>query len=198
MLELRPSTTLAPSKFRKPQHTHDNDKLCLSKEASQHVYHAVWNNEPVTPLYINPHKAVQPSSHVTLKEPSSAALLPEMESNPYAQALHDSIDYCFCKDPVNKGKPTDLLWSLLSTEVIYASHTTNASPYSPLYSERLYDHLDLSEINNPRVVNGDCSDRFEEVQSTLKVSTHFEETSDVSTTYMGKLCLLVEILSLRV
>ena len=35
---------------------------------------------------------------------------------------------------------------------------------------------------------GDCSDRFEEVQSTLKISTHFEETHDVSTTYMGKIC----------
>ena len=63
-----------------------------------------------------------------IMKPSSAALQPEMESNPYAQALHDSIDYCFFKDPVNTGKPTELLWSLLSTEVIYASHTTNASP----------------------------------------------------------------------
>ena len=34
---------------------------------------------------------------------------------------------------------------------------------------------------------GDCSDRFEEVQLTLKISTHIEETSDVSTMYMGKL-----------
>ena len=111
-----------------------------------------------------------------------------MESNPYAQALYDSIDYHFCKDPVNAGKPTELLWSLLSREVIYASHATNVSPYLPLYSERLYDHLDLSEINNPRVLNRNCSNRFEEVQSTLKISTYFEETSDVSTTYIGKLC----------
>ena len=29
---------------------------------------------------------------------------------------------------------------------------------------------------------------FEEVQSTLKISTHFEETSDLFTTYMGTLC----------
>ena len=108
-------------------------------------------------MYSYPHKAAKPSSHVTLKDPSSAALQPEMESNPYAQALHDSIDYCLCKDPANKEKPTELLWFLLSMEVIYASHTTNASPYSPLYSERLYDHLGLSEINNPRVLNDDCS-----------------------------------------
>ena len=111
-----------------------------------------------------------------------------MGSNPYAQALHDSIGYYFCKDQVNTGTPTELLCSLLSTEVIYALHTTNTSPYSPIYSERLYDCLDLSEINNPRVLNGNCSDRFEEFQSTLKISAHFEETSDVSTTYMGKLC----------
>ena len=149
MLEISPSTTLAPSKFRKPQHIHNHDKLCLSKEAAQHVYHAVQNNGPVTPLYINPHKAAKPSSHVTLKESSEAALQPEMASNPYAQALHDNIDYHFCKDPVNKGKPTGLLWSLLSMEVLYASHTTNASPYSPLYFERLYDCLDLSEIKYP-------------------------------------------------
>ena len=111
-----------------------------------------------------------------------------MVSNPYAQALHDDIDYHFCKDPVNKGKPTELLWSLLSTKVIYSSHTTNTSPYLPLYSERLCDHLDLSEINYPRVLNRDSSNRFEEIQSTLKTSTHFEDTRDVSTTYMGKLC----------
>ena len=73
-------------------------------------------------------------------------------------------------------------------EVIYTSHTTDTSPYSPMYFERLYDCFDLSEINYPRGLNEDCSDRFEEVQSTLKISSHFEETSDVSTTYMGKLC----------
>ena len=73
-------------------------------------------------------------------------------------------------------------------EVIYTSHTTNTSSYSPLYCERLYVCFDLSEISSPRVLNQDCSERFEEVQSTLKISTHFEETSDVSTTYMGKLC----------
>ena len=173
MLELSPSTTLAPTKFRKPQHIHDHDKLCLSKEAAQHVYHAVWNDEPVPLLCINPHKAVKSSSHVTLKGPSSAALQPEMESNIYVQALHDNNDYHFCKDPVNKGKPTELLWSLLSTEVIYASHTTNTSPYLPSYSERLNDCLDLSEINYPRGLNGDCSYRFEEIQSTFKISTHF-------------------------
>ena len=48
--------------------------------------------------------------------------------------------------------------------------------------------MDLSEINYPRVLHGDCSDRFGEVKSTLNISTHFEETCDVSTTYMGKLC----------
>ena len=71
----------------------------------------------------------------------------------------------------------------------YIPHiTTNACPYLPLYFERLYDHLDLSEIKNPRVPNENCFDRFEEVQSTLKISTHYEETHDVSTTYMGKIC----------
>ena len=89
---------------------------------------------------------------------------------------------------MNKGHPTELLWSLLSTEVIYTSHTANTSLYLPFYSERLYDCLDLSEINYPRVLNWDCSNRFEEVQSILKIFTHFEETSDVSTMYMGKLC----------
>ena len=188
ILHLSPSTTLAPTKFRKPQHIHEHNKLCLSKEAAQHFYHAVQINEPITPFYINPHKAAKPTSHVTPKEPSKAALQPEMESNPYAQALNDNIDCHFCKDPMNKGQLTELLWSLLSTEVIYTSHTTNTSPYSNIHSERLYDCLDLSEINYPTVLNEDCSDRLEEVQSTLKISTHFEGTSVVSTTYMGKLC----------
>ena len=89
---------------------------------------------------------------------------------------------------MNKGHPIELLWLLVSMEVINTSYTTNRSSYLPLYSERLYDHLDLSEINYPRVLYGDCSDRFEEVQSTLKIYTHFEETGDASTTYMGKLC----------
>ena len=126
---------------------HNHEKLCLSKDVAQHVYNAVQNNEPVTPLYINPHKAARPSSHVTLKEPSKIALQSEMGSNSHVQALHDNIDYHFCIDHVNKEQPTELLWPLLSTEVIYTSHTTNTSPYSPLYSERLYDCLDLSEIN---------------------------------------------------
>ena len=170
----------------------------MSKGATQHVYHAVQINEPVTHLYINPHKAAKHSSHVIPKEPSKAASQPEMESNPYAQALHDNIDYYLCKDPVNKGQSTELLWSLLSMEVIYTSHTTNTRLYLPLYSERLYDCLDLYEINYPIVLNEDYSDRFEEVQSTLKISTHFEETSDVSTKCMANSAPWVEILSLRI
>ena len=101
-MELSPSATLAPIIFRKPQHIHDHDKLCLSKEATQHIYHAVQNSEFVTSLYINPHKAAKLLSHITLKEPSKAALQPEMESNLYAQTLQDDIDYHFCKDPVNE------------------------------------------------------------------------------------------------
>ena len=73
----------------------------------------------------------------------------------------------------------------------------DTNPYSPLCSQRLYDHLDISEINCPRALNSDCSDRFEEVQSTLKISAHFVETSDVSTTYMAKSAPLVEILNLK-
>ena len=167
---------------------HDHDKLCLSKEAAQHVYHAVWNNVPVTLLCINPHKAVKPSSYVTLKGPSSADLQPDMESNLYVQALCDNNDYHFCKDPMKKRKPSELLWSLLSMDVTYALRTTNTTPYLPLYSEWLYDCLDLSKNIDLRVLNGNCSDKFEEIQSTLKISTHFEETSEVSTTYMDKLC----------
>ena len=48
--------------------------------------------------------------------------------------------------------------------------------------------MDLSEISCPRVLNGDCSNRLREIQWTFKVLTHFEETSDIFTTYMGKLC----------
>ena len=53
--------------------------------------------KPVTPLYINPHNGAKSSSHVITTDPSKAALQPEMESNPYAQALHDNTDTTLVK-----------------------------------------------------------------------------------------------------
>ena len=205
-MELRPTTTLVPTKFRKPQHIHDHDKLCLSKEAAQHVYHVVQHNEPVTPLYINPHKAAKPSSHVTPKEnsldmhnqPSKATLQPEMESKPHAQALHGNIDYCFGKDPVNKGQPTELLWSLMSTEVTHTSHTTNTTPYSPLYSERLYDCLDLSEINFTEFLMGIVLIGLRKSNQLLKYLLILRRQVMFLPLTWANSAPLVEILSLRI
>ena len=104
--------------------------------------------------------------------------------NPYTVGLRTNTDSTLKKEPFSEMKKCDLTWSILSMVVDYTENDEN-SPYkemnhSPVYS-RFEDKKDLIIDDQSDLQN----ERFEEVSCNLYSSKKFDDTNDVSTTYLG-------------
>ena len=141
--------------------------MCLSKEQTEFVYEIVANGEQVNPLAVN----------------SRADDLSEVV-NPYTVGLKTNTDSTLKKEPFSEMKKCDLTWSILSTVVDYPENDKDSSykemNHSPVYS-RFEDTKDLILDNQSDLL----SERFEEVSCNLYSSNKFDDTNDVSTTYLG-------------
>ena len=139
----------------------------MTKEQAKLVYEAVANGEQVNPLAVN--SRVDELSKVV---------------NPYTVGLRTNADSTLKKEPFLEMKKCDLTWSILSTVVDYTENDKD-SPYkemnhSPIYS-RFEDTKDLLLDEQSDLWN----ERFEEVSCYLYSSNKFDDTNDVSTTYLG-------------
>ena len=139
----------------------------MTKEQAELVYEAVENGEQVNPLAVN--SRVEELSEVV---------------NPYTVGLRTSTDSTLKKEPFSEMKKCDLTWSILSTVVDYTENDKD-SPYkeinhSPIYS-RFEDTKDLILDDQSDLWN----ERFEDVSCNLYSSNKFDDTNDVSTTYLG-------------
>ena len=138
----------------------------MTKEQAELIYKAVKNGEQVNPLAVN--SRVDELSEVV---------------NPYTVGLRTSTDGTLKKDTFLEMKKCDLTWSILSTVVDYTENDKD-SPYkeinhSPIYS-RFEDTKDL-----PHDQSDLWNERFEEVSCNLYSSNKFDDTNDVSNTYLG-------------
>ena len=139
----------------------------MTKEQVKLVYEAVENCEQVNPLSVN--SRVDELSKVV---------------NLYTVGLRTNNDSTLKKEPFLEMKKCDLTWSILSTVVDYTENDKD-SPYkemnhSPIYS-RFEDTKDLILDEQSDLWN----DRFEEVSCNSYSSNKFDDTNDVSTTYLG-------------
>ena len=108
----------------------------------------------------------------------------DVSVNPYKEALTQEVDGHLHEEPSLEMKKCDLAWSILSTEIDYTTNKDN-SPYVEMNTSNLYNKLQEDE----QLISGDSSDqwdeRFEEVTFSLHYSHKFDDTNDVSTTYLG-------------
>ena len=49
---------MVPKSSKRPQYVHRHEEFCLSPEAAQHVYQAVQNDQPATPIQIKAEHAI--------------------------------------------------------------------------------------------------------------------------------------------
>ena len=107
-----------------------------------------------------------------------------MNVNPYKEALNQEVDGHLHEEPSLEMRKCDLTWSILSTEINYTTNK-DGSPYTEMNSSNLYNKLS----ENEQLITEDSSDqwdeRFEEVTCILHYSHKFDDTNDVSTTYLG-------------
>ena len=108
----------------------------------------------------------------------------DVSVNPYKEALTQEVDGHLHEEPSLEMKKCDLAWSILSTVIDYTTIQDN-SPYVEMNTSNLYNKLQEDE----QLISGDSSDqwdeRFEEVTCSLHYSHKFDDTNDVSTTYLG-------------
>ena len=108
----------------------------------------------------------------------------DVSVNPYKEALTQEVDGHLHEEPSLEMKKCDLAWSILSTEIDYTTNKDN-SPYVEMNTSNLYNKLQEDE----QLISGDSSDqwdeRFEEVTCSLHHSHKFDDTNDISTTYLG-------------
>ena len=77
-----------------------------------------------------------------------------------------------------------LNWSILSTHVDYTMHKDLDSPFSSMNASNLYDRLGKDD-NLTEGVTEIRDERSEEVSCCLRTSSYYDDTNDVSTTYLG-------------
>ena len=108
----------------------------------------------------------------------------DVSVNPYKEALIQEVDGHLTEEPSLEMKRCDLTWSILSTEIDYTTNKDN-SPYTEMNSSNLNKKLSVDE----QLITEDSFDqwdeRFKEVTCTLHYSHKFDDTNDVSTTYLG-------------
>ena len=140
----------------------------MTKEETEYVYSSVRNGTQVKPVHIS--KTVDRSVDVSV--------------NRYKEALTQEVDGHLHEEPSLEMKKCDLTWSILNTEIDYTNNKYY-SLYAEMNTSNLYNKLQEDE----QLLSGDSSDqwdeRFEEATCSLHYSHKFDDTNDVSTTYLG-------------
>ena len=108
----------------------------------------------------------------------------DVSVNPYQEALTQELDSHLHEEPSLEMKKCDLTWSILSTEIDYTTSKDN-SPYSEMNTSNLYNKLQEDEQLIIKSSSDQWDERFEEVTCSLHYSHKFDDTNDVSTTYLG-------------
>ena len=140
----------------------------MTKEETEYVYNAVLNGKPVNPVHIN--RKIEKEVDISC--------------NPYKEALTQEVDGNLYEEPSLEMKRYDLTWSILSTDIDYNTNEENI-PFTEINSSNVYNKLQADE----QLTVGDPSDlwdeRFDEITGNLHHSHKFDDSNDVSTTYLG-------------
>ena len=140
----------------------------MTKEETEYVYRSVKNGTRVKPVHID--KIVDKIVDVSV--------------NPYQEASTQELDSHLHEEPSLEMKRCDLTWSILSTEIDSTTNKDNG-PYSEMNTSHLYNRLQEDEQLITESSSDQWDEKFEEVTCSLHYSHKFDDTNDVSTTYLG-------------
>ena len=143
----------------------------MTKEETEYVYRSVKNGTQVKPVHID----------------KMLDKIVDVSVNPYQEALTQELDSNLHEEPSLEMKRCDLTWSILSTEIDYTTNKDD-SPYRKMNTSSLYNKLQEDEQLITESSSDQWDERFEEATCSLHYSHKFDDTNDVSTTYLGS-CL---------
>ena len=134
------------------------------------MYEAVQSERPLQPF----------ASHVNIDQ----LTIDNNEVNPYHKGLCAMVDTELFQEPRLEMDKCNLNRSILSTNIDYTTHRDLDSPYKGMNTSILYNKLgdDDNLVSGPTEIS---DERFQEVSCCLKTTAYYDDTNDVSTTYLS-------------
>ena len=165
----------------------DREEKCLTKDQAKHIYEMVEMNRPV-----NIHVMKQDIKDDSKIRVRSEEVEIDSGLNPYQMAILN-------KRPKDDAKTEQTInWSIFSDKITYVNSCANMNPsltIIPLEDKkhkRLYSNLKADEELIPDIIFDEDRikdtylDRYDGVQAEISQVTRFDESTDLSTTYLGK------------
>ena len=165
----------------------DRENKCLTKSQAKHIYEMIEMNEPINVHAMN--QGIKDDSKVRVRSKEEET---DSDLNPYQMAILN-------KGPKDDTKTEQMInWSIFSDKIKYVNSCVNMSPsltIRPLEDKkhkRLYSNLKADEDLIPDIIFDENRirdtylDKYEGVHAEISQATRFDESIDLSTTYLGK------------
>ena len=167
----------------------NREKMCLTKDQATQIYEEVEKDEPINIQIVS--QDIKGESKIIKRQTKEENV--DTSVNPYQKAI-SNVDF---RDD-NKIEQM-ITWSIFSDKIRYVDSYTSETPrltIRPLEEKkhrRLFSTLEIQENQIPEMVFEENKikeayfDRYEGVQSEVSQMTRFDESSDLSTTYLGRI-----------
>ena len=167
----------------------NREKMCLTKDQATQIYEEVEKNELINIQIAS--QGIKDKSKVRKGQVKEEDI--DMNVNPYQKAISNA-------DSRDENKIEQMInWSIFSDKIRYVDSCMNVTPkltIRPLEEKkhrRLFSTLEIQEDQIPDMIFEENKvkeayfDRYEGVQSEISQVTRFDESTDLSTTYLGRI-----------
>ena len=161
----------------------------LTKNQATQIYEEVEKNELINIQITS--QAIKDTSKVRKRQEKEEDI--DMNVNPYQKAISNA-------DSRDENKIEQMInWSIFNNKIRYVDSCMNVTPnlnLRPLEEKkhrRLFSTLEIKEDQIPEMIFEENKvkeayfDRYEGVQSEISQVTRFDESTDLSTTYLGRI-----------
>ena len=162
--------------------------MCLTKEQAKQIYKEIEKNEPINIPIVN--QGTKDEGKVRNKQVEGEDIGTNM--NPYQRAILN-------ESPKDENKIEQMIsWSIFSDKFRYVDSCMNMTPRLTIKQleekkhRKLFSTLEVKEDQIPDIIFDENRiketyfDKYEGVQSEISQATRFDESTDLSRTYLGK------------
>ena len=163
--------------------------MCLTKDQATQIYEEVEKNEPINIQIAS--QDIKDETKVRKRQVKEEET--DTNENPYQKSITNA-------DSRDENKIEQMInWSIFSNKIRYIDSCMNETPrltIRPLKEKkhgRLFSTLEIKEDQIPEMIFEENKvkeaycDRYEGVQSEISQVTRFDESTDLSTTYLGRI-----------
>ena len=167
----------------------NREKMCLTRDQATQIYEEVEKNEQTNIQIIS--QGIESKKKIRKEQVKQEDI--DMIENPYQKAIMNVNNK-------EENKIEQMInWSIFSDKIRYVDSSTNENPkltIRPLEEKkhrRLFSTLEIQEDQIPEIIFEENKvreayfDRYEGIQSEISQVTRFDESTDLSTTYLGRI-----------